>query len=57
MAALAQHCVPKPGTEPLHFRHTYVRSIWAQLPIVMKRQLLGAWRNIGLNCESRSRSP
>lgn len=49
-AKLAELCQPKPGSRPLHFRRTYVRGVCAQLPIVVKRQMLAAWRNTGLNC-------
>lgn len=41
---------PRPGSKPLAFKRTYERSLCQQLPVVIKRQMQAAWRNVGLNC-------
>jgi len=38
-----------PGATALSFDRVYERSLWQQLPIVIRRQVLGAWRNTPLN--------
>lgn len=49
-ALLRDACATRPGSQPLHFNRTYVRSVCEQLGAVCKRQVLSAWRNTALNC-------
>lgn len=53
-ALLRDACATRPGSQPLHFNRTYVRSVCEQLGAVCKRQVLSAWRNTALNCTLRA---